>query len=43
MYSNLYSKGKFVADGVFDPEKESKQCGDAQTSAEPRCIVVLRS
>jgi lysozyme family protein len=26
-FSNLYSKGKFVADGVFDPEKESKQCG----------------
>ena len=26
-FSNLFSKGKFVADGVFDPEAPSKQCG----------------
>jgi lysozyme family protein len=26
-FSNLYSKGKYVADGVFDPEAVSKQCG----------------
>jgi lysozyme family protein len=26
-FSNLYQKGKFVADGVFDPEAVSKQCG----------------
>lgn len=28
-YSNLYEKGKFVADGRFDPEAVSKQCGAA--------------
>jgi lysozyme family protein len=28
-YSNLYEKGKFVADGHFDPEAVSKQCGAA--------------
>lgn len=28
-YSNLYAKGKFVADGRFDPEAVSKQCGAA--------------
>ncbi len=28
-YSNLYGKGKFVADGRFDPEAVSKQCGAA--------------
>jgi lysozyme family protein len=28
-YSNLYSKGRYVADGVFDPNAESKQCGAA--------------
>jgi lysozyme family protein len=28
-YSNLYEKGKFVADGHFDPESVSKQCGTA--------------
>jgi lysozyme family protein len=28
-YSNLYAKGKFVADGHFDPEAVSKQCGAA--------------
>jgi lysozyme family protein len=27
--SNLYEKGKFVADGVFDPAAVSKQCGAA--------------
>lgn len=27
--SNLYEKGKFVADGKFDPEAVSKQCGAA--------------
>jgi lysozyme family protein len=26
-FSNLYSKGKFVKDGVFNPEAVSKQCG----------------
>jgi lysozyme family protein len=26
-FSNLFSKGKYVADGVFDPEAVSKQCG----------------
>jgi lysozyme family protein len=26
-FSNLYSKGKFVKDGKFDPEAVSKQCG----------------
>lgn len=28
-YSRLYEKGKFVADGHFDPEAVSKQCGTA--------------
>lgn len=28
-YSNLYEKGKFVADGRFNPEAVSKQCGAA--------------
>jgi lysozyme family protein len=28
-FSNLYVKGKFVADGKFDPEAVSKQCGAA--------------
>jgi lysozyme family protein len=28
-FSNLYSKGKFVKDGNFDPEAVSKQCGAA--------------
>ena len=28
-FSNHYSKGKFVADGVFDAEKVSRQCGAA--------------
>jgi lysozyme family protein len=28
-FSNLYKKGKFVADGVFDPEKISGQSGSA--------------
>lgn len=28
-YSNHYIKGKFVKDGVFDPEAVSKQCGAA--------------
>lgn len=28
-FSNLYEKGKFVADGRFDPEAVSKQCGAA--------------
>jgi lysozyme family protein len=28
-FSNLYDKGKFVSDGVFDPEKRSEQCGAA--------------
>lgn len=28
-YSNLYEKGKFVADGHFDAEAVSKQCGAA--------------
>lgn len=28
-YSNLYEKGKFVADGHFDPDAVSKQCGAA--------------
>jgi lysozyme family protein len=26
-FSNLYSKGKFVKDGKFDPDAVSKQCG----------------
>lgn len=26
-FSNLFSKGKYVRDGVFDPEAPSKQCG----------------
>jgi lysozyme family protein len=28
-YSNLYTKGRYVADGVFDPNKISGQCGAA--------------
>ena len=28
-FSNLYSAGKFVGDGVFDPNAVSKQCGAA--------------
>jgi lysozyme family protein len=28
-FSNLFSKGKFVADHKFDPEAPSKQCGAA--------------
>ena len=28
-FSNIYDKGKFVADGRFDPEAVSKQCGAA--------------
>lgn len=28
-FSNLYDKGKFVADGRFDPNAVSKQCGGA--------------
>lgn len=28
-FSNLYEKGKFVADGKYDPDKVSKQCGAA--------------
>jgi lysozyme family protein len=28
-YSNQYSKGKYVADGVWDPNAVSKQCGAA--------------
>jgi lysozyme family protein len=28
-FSNHYTKGKFVRDGVFDPEATSKQCGAA--------------
>ena len=28
-FSNLFEKGKFVADGHFDPEAVSKQCGAA--------------
>lgn len=28
-YTNQYTKGKFVKDGVFDPEAVSKQCGAA--------------
>lgn len=28
-YSNLYEKGRFVKDHVFDPESVSKQCGAA--------------
>ena len=28
-FSNIYEKGKFVADGKFDPEAVSKQCGAA--------------
>jgi lysozyme family protein len=28
-FSNLYSKGKFVQDGHFDPNAVSKQCGAA--------------
>jgi lysozyme family protein len=28
-FSNLYEKGKFVADGQYDPQAVSKQCGAA--------------
>lgn len=28
-FSNLYSKGKYTADGNFDPNAISKQCGAA--------------
>jgi lysozyme family protein len=28
-FSNNYEKGKFVADGHYDPEAVSKQCGAA--------------
>ncbi|HCF24078.1 MULTISPECIES: hypothetical protein [unclassified Novosphingobium] len=28
-FSSLYSRGKFVADGKFDPNARSKQCGGA--------------
>lgn len=28
-FSNLYSRGKFVADGKFDPNARSQQCGAA--------------
>jgi lysozyme family protein len=28
-FSNLYSKGRYIADGVFDPNAVSKQCGAA--------------
>jgi lysozyme family protein len=28
-YSNLYSKGRYVADGVFDPHAVSPECGAA--------------
>jgi lysozyme family protein len=28
-FSNHYTKGKFVRDGVFDPDAVSKQCGSA--------------
>jgi lysozyme family protein len=28
-FSNLHEKGKYVADGHFDPEAVSKQCGAA--------------
>ena len=28
-FSNQYAKGKFVSDGVFDPDAVSKQCGAA--------------
>ena len=28
-FSSLYSRGKFVADGKFDPKARSKQCGAA--------------
>jgi lysozyme family protein len=28
-FSNLYEKGKYVADGRFDPQSASKQCGAA--------------
>jgi len=28
-FSNLYEKGKYVADGRFDPQTISKQCGAA--------------
>jgi lysozyme family protein len=28
-FSSLYEKGKFVADGKYDPDKVSKQCGAA--------------
>lgn len=28
-FSNLYSKGRYVADSVFDPNSVSKQCGAA--------------
>ena len=28
-FSNLYSRGRYVADGVYDPNESSKQCGAA--------------
>ena len=28
-FSSLYNRGKFVADGKFDPNARSKQCGGA--------------
>ena len=28
-FSNLYSTGKFVADGHFEPKAHSQQCGAA--------------
>ena len=28
-YSNHYTSGKYVADGTFDPDAVSKQCGSA--------------
>ena len=28
-FSNLYSSGKFVADGHFEPKARSQQCGAA--------------
>ncbi|MBI5093618.1 MAG: hypothetical protein HZB26_14385 [Candidatus Hydrogenedentes bacterium] len=28
-YSNHYTKGKFVADGTYDPDAVSRQCGAA--------------
>ena len=32
-YSGHYDKGKYVADGRFDPDAESKQCGGAALTA----------